>query len=223
MASSFVGHPVLFHATTLGSKVSVKPEDAIPVRVGDRELLCLEVWYRCVFDHANRYLLVDESAIKVYGGKAMRGDPLFRYEYDRSSANDLPSAHLHVHAHRDHFVLAMALGGESGARRRQSLQSAGSLDSVKMADLHFPLGGHRFRPGFEDVLQMLHTEFGAVAGPTWLRVLKTTREAYRRSQTASVVRDCPSEAVRVLREMGYDVREPGSGPAVDRTDRLHAF
>ena len=92
-----------------------------------------------------------------------------------------------------------------------------------MSRIHFPTGGHRFRPTLEDVLQMIEEEFGAKPGPTWPQVLRANRVQWRRQQTGAAVRDCPSEAVRVLEELGYGVRPPAEGPAPDRDDRLAAY
>lgn len=64
---------------------------------------------------------------------------------------------------------------------------------------HFPTGGSRFRPSIEDVLEVTRVEFDLeVDNNIWKPRLKEAREKWRRIQTASVVRDCPDEALRVL-------------------------
>lgn len=70
---------------------------------------------------------------------------------------------------------------------------------------------------------MIEEEFGAKPGPTWPEVLHANRVRWRRHQTGAAVRDCPSEAVRVLEELGYAVGPPAEGPIQDRNDRLAAF
>ncbi|CAM2813274.1 MULTISPECIES: hypothetical protein [Dermacoccus] len=77
-----------------------------------------------------------------------------------------------------------------------------------MDELHFPLGGARFRPALEDVLQMLVEEFGVDAVDGWRKHLAQGRERWRRIQTRAVVRDAPDEAVATLRALGYLVTEP---------------
>jgi hypothetical protein len=42
-------------------------------------------------------------------------------------------------------------------------------------------------------------------------VLAEGRERWRRRQIGMLVRDAPAEAVRVLRELGYDIRPPATG------------
>lgn len=222
LTSAFVDGSTPFVVQNAGTKIWVSPANPLVLSTGGRTLLNLRIGYRCMLDHTGRYLVVDESWIKVRGGPHPKGDPLFRYEYDRALPDDLPAAHVHVHAHRDHLVMAMALAAEAGAPRRVTRHDD-FTGGARMPALHFPVGGHRFRPGLEDVLQMLHTEFGVDVGPDWSDVLLAARARYRRDQTGTAVRDCPVEAVRVLRELGYVVEEPMVGPSPDRIDRLHAF
>lgn len=88
-------------------------------------------------------------------------------------------------------------------------------------DVHFPMGGHRFRPCLEDVLHMLIEEFGIDRQSETFQALEEGRIAWRRKQARSVVRDDPESAVNALRQLGYDVdwrHESGEPPV--RWDRL---
>jgi hypothetical protein len=221
--SAFVGQTVPFKATSSGSRFVVSDDtDGIMIPVGDGGTLALEVNYRCELDGAGRYLKVLSSKVAVYAGSRPKGDPLFRYEYVHDQGEGLPAGHLHVHAHRDQFTRVMTLAAISGASRRQAARDS-ELEAARMSRIHFPTGGHRFRPTLEDVLQMIEEEFGAKPGPTWPEVLRANRVQWRRHQTGAAVRDCPSEAVRVLEELGYLVTTPAGGPVKDRVDRLAAF
>jgi hypothetical protein len=75
-----------------------------------------------------------------------------------------------------------------------------------MSDLHFPVGGSRFRPSLEDVLDMLVRELGVDHEPGWRDALATGRERWRRMQIRAVVRDAPGEAIAVLEKLGYEIR-----------------
>jgi hypothetical protein len=75
-----------------------------------------------------------------------------------------------------------------------------------MSDLHFPVGGSRFRPSLEDVLDMLVRELGVDHQPEWHDALSAARERWRRVQVAAVVRDAPGEAISALAKLGYEVR-----------------
>lgn len=221
--SAFVGHTIPFKATNSGSRFVVADDtEGIVVPVGGGGLLALEVSYRCELDGEGRYLKVLNSKIAVYAGRRPKGDPLFRFEYVHDQGEGLPVGHLHVHAHRDQFTRVMTLAAMDGASRRQVAPDA-ELEAARMSRIHFPTGGHRFRPTLEDVLQMIEEEFGAAPGPTWPTVLRANRIQWRRQQTGAAVRDCPSEAVRVLHELGYTVTDPEEGPKPDREDRLATF
>lgn len=70
----------------------------------------------------------------------------------------------------------------------------------------------------------VHAERGAFSSlPGWQAAIVEGRERWRRKQIGSVVRDAPGEAVRVLEELGYEVRPPASGARPDRNDRLRQW
>lgn len=87
-----------------------------------------------------------------------------------------------------------------------------------MSDLHFLVGGSRFRPGLEDILDMLVRELG-VDHEEWREALVSGRERWRRMHIRAVVRDAPEEAIAALRQLGDEVRLPDglSEPQVDVT------
>jgi hypothetical protein len=91
-----------------------------------------------------------------------------------------------------------------------------------MAEVHFPLGGRRFRPALEDVLQMLVEEFGIEAVEGWEHRLQSAREAWRRSQIKAAIRDAPEDAAIALRELGYNIAPPDEAVA-DNEDALRQY
>lgn len=201
-----------------GRRFTVKqqPETGIPLLVNGEQLLTLKVSFWCVWDSEGRFLAIDKSSIGVFAAASER-QPLFRYEYERG-ASTVPAAHIHIHAHRDALTYVMARSGHGtkrGAKRAQGSNVPG------MQELHFPVGGHRFRPCLEDVLEMLLDEFG-VDGACDARVeLRKGRMRWRQTQTKSVVRDDTQSAIAALEDLGYSVILPGgeAEPAI-RTDRL---
>lgn len=221
---AFLGRAVSLHIASGEQHLTIAPPQGeyLSLSIRGRTLLSLELSYRCHFDHRQQYLAVKQSHLKVHAGHRPHGDPLFRYEYVHEQQGQLPSAHLHVHGHRDQFTRVMTLAGEAGVPRRKP-DALDSAEVARMAKLHFPLGGPRFRPCLEDVLQMVQIELGVDTGPDWPSRLNAARANYRRQQTGAVVRDCPAEAVRVLRELGYEVSDPPGGAHPERLDRLQAF
>lgn len=179
------------------------PATGIPLRVDGDPILTLKVEYYCCLDGHSRYLAVDEAKIHVFAGAEAKKDPLFRYEYVRAAPDDIPAAHIHVHAHRDGLSHTLS---KVGSQTKRGRARAAAREVPRMADLHFPVGGHRFRPCLEDVLEMLVTELGVDHPDGAIAALRAGREEWRRSQARTVVRDAPDEAIAVLEEAGYRVR-----------------
>jgi len=165
----------------------------VPLYVQSERLATLEISFRCCLDSVARYLAVEQSSF------VLRADldrtPIIRFDY-RRDMNVAPHAHIQVHAHR-------------GALSHL-LSRAGHPAPHDMSSLHIPVGGSRFRPCLEDLLQFLIVEchFDHIDG--WEQAVEAGRERWRRRQVAAITRDVPTEAVRVLRELGYTVEPPGT-------------
>ncbi|HEX3002979.1 MAG TPA: hypothetical protein VHO27_02115 [Angustibacter sp.] len=198
-----------------GFTVRQHPSEGIPLTVAGQPLLRLAVSYKCTTDGPGHYLAVEESAIKVVAD-GQSNEPLFRYEYDRNAVDDMPAAHFQVHAHRDAFFHVMSRTGEA---TRRGKRRARSDTMARLDDLHFPVGGHRFRPCLEDVLEMLVTEFGIDSTPQDRQRLRQGREEWRRKQARAVIRDAPEEAVAILRSLGYSVDLPEGTPQPESNAR----
>jgi len=156
--------------------VRQQPADGIPLAVDGVVVLRLRASFDCGWDHTGRFLAVRRStmAVTVEGTE----EPLFRYDYDAGSDDKVPAAHLNVHGHRDELVFAMmAAGHRLRGRARTAAVRRGQVPRV--STLHFPLGGHRFRPSFEDVLEMLVREFGLDTRPGWRAAVCAGRARWR--------------------------------------------
>ncbi|NVI89229.1 hypothetical protein [Actinomadura sp. BRA 177] len=199
--------------TTFASDSELPPP--ITITIGNVPRLELSLTLKGVWDGAKDYLAIEESkaAVRMAGGKA---EPLFRWEYIRHPKSNIPGAHFQIHAHRDEVVYMLLTGRRANRRIKDRVNQ---LDSPRpripqLSNLHFPVGGPRFRPCLEDVLQFLVEEFGIDCEENWKKVLCEGRRGWRRMQTGVVVRDCPDEAVRVLRDLGYKIEEPDEKPPV---------
>lgn len=190
--------------------VEQDPPKGIPLAVDGVVVLRLRASFDCGWDHTGRFLAVRRSTMSVAAEGA--DEPLFRYDFDAGSDDKVPSAHLNVHGHRDELVFAMmAAGHRLRGRARTSAVRRGQVPRV--STLHFPLGGHRFRPSFEDVLEMLVREFGLDTRPGWRAAVCSGRTRWRAVQLRAAVRDDPAGAAEALGDLGYAVRPaPGHGP-----------
>lgn len=181
-------------------------QTSVPLRVGNDWSAGLTLRFGCRPDSSGRYMAVTNSAMAVWSAKER--NPLFRLEY-QDDMRTKPACHWQVHAERGALSHVLTMGGHN----RPTLLSA----------LHIPVGGARGRPGLEDFLEFVIVEIGADASDDWKETLNRSREGWRRRQIATAVRDVPSEAVRVLMELGYSVTDPVDGPAPTRAETLRAW
>ncbi|MFI1314462.1 hypothetical protein ACH4TS_30670 [Streptomyces albidoflavus] len=218
-----------FSAITRGTRILVAPLEqdgvsvaSIPVTIDQVPCLQLHVQHLCCWDTAGQYLATDKADVKVFFENTNL-EPLLRYEYVRKSRNP-PGAHLQVHAHRDELAYLLRL-----AERKQSTPSGkfrrGKLPRI--SEIHFPVGGHRFRPGLEDVLLLLEREFAIDVQPGWRKIVDAETQKWRLLQLRAAVRDAPDVAAAVLRDhLGYTVIPPESEglpaprPAAEKDSRL---
>ncbi len=202
-------------------RVRQEPASGIVLCDENGPILLLAVDYKCIYDGHNEYMAISKAKIHVFVEPDGRA-PLFRYEYDRDKVPTLPAAHIQFHGTHDGLEKAMAECGDSTYRAKARKRGR---KQVRLEDLHFPVGGSRFRPTLEDVLEMLIEEFGVkpVASVRAARkALADAREDWRRTQIATVVRDAPSEAAATLEELGYTVTPPRPAPK-DKRGRLRAL
>lgn len=202
--------------------VRQEPREGVVLLVEGEPLLRLEVDFQCVLDGHDRFLAVEKSEIHVFVEPEGR-QPLFRYEYVRRMSSTVPAAHIQFHGVHPDLEKLMVKGG---TRTRRSKKRRKGGQRIMLSDLHFPVGGSRFRPCLEDVMEMLIEEFAidTVQEVKAARAaLAESREAWRRRQVATVVRDAPSEAVRVLKELGYQIELPPDGVHPDKPEKLRAL
>lgn len=136
------------------------------------------------------YLTVAKSAYVVSAG-----DPpveLFHYDYERDKPN-YPDAHMQVLA-----------GGPTWAE----LLAASGKNPDSLGKLHLPVGGKRYRPALEDIIEALIVEGILAPEAGWERVLEDGRSKFRRSQLKAAIRRDPDTAVAALQALNYTVIEP---------------
>ena len=157
--------------------------------IGRRKALaCLWVAYLLQLDDEQRHIAVTKSGFTV----SLATDServLFRYDYVRESdpPNPYPAAHVQVAGHADDLVALAEARGQPGKL---------------LKDFHFPVGGRRYRPILEDVIEFLVVEGLADAWPGWERVIQEAREEWEEKQLRAAVRRNPAAALAQLREDG---------------------
>lgn len=207
--------------------VSQDPASGITLLVGQEPVLTLTAQFRCTWDGHGRYLAVHWSRIAVFPRDDLGTNPLLRYDYVKNMRPGLPAAHLQVHGSHEALSEILRDAGRGSRKGKRRVKSIAAGRTPALSELHFPVGGHRFRPCLEDILAVLMEEFGVTpAGDrdAALEALAEGRETWRRTQIGAAVRDAPDEAIRVLQDLGYDVQlREGCEEPRPQTARLRAL
>lgn len=195
--------------------VAQEDKSGVPLCRGGRPILRLEFSARVTTDRHKVHLKTVASRVGVFadGGTL----PVFRYEFEETKGRGpRPAAHLQFHGSHPDLQRAMP-----GTRSRSTPRKG---DRPDVADLHFPVGGTRFRPCLEDVLEMLILEFGLQEDPEErsrsLAALRRGREAWRRRQLQAAIRDDPQSSAEQMRQLGYRVVWPGRDPEPQPSPKL---
>lgn len=212
-----------FHAIQLSAaKMSVttydgpNPDSACRIALfmsGERTAE-LDVRFRCCWDSAGQFLAVEESSFQVYA--AGINDPLFRVEYERRGTHWPPGAHFHVHGHRNEIAWLQRL-----SERGRPGEKTSRMQAPRMAEIHFPVGGHRMRPGLEDLVWILAEEMAIDLRPGGREVLAAAVKRWRERQLAAAVRDRPDVAADVLRNLGWEITPPEEDSSQPSGGKLH--
>lgn len=168
----------------------------MPVTVRGIHRLDLRVRLWCTWDHTGRYLAIDDSqfAINLVDVK----EPLLRVEYERP----IQAAHLHVHA-------------ESAALAHLLTVAEVTAKLPKVQVLHLPVGGPRFRPCLEDVVEFAVVELGADAREGWGDAVSEGRDRWRLIQLKAAIRDRLRAEPRSAANLHQLVDDIAAGLAVD--------
>lgn len=184
--------------------VDNQPSDVPLVRVcdeADAPALFLRVRYTVEMDVEDRYLQVCTSSlglwVDVTAGKN-KPRPVVRVEYDREPQKpDRASAHVHLHANSPELAWVYGSCGHA---------------APNLHDLHFPVGGRRFRPTIEEFLLFLDREnLFTDWNDGWKAELLVSLAEWEQRQARATARRYPEAVARELRVLGYTVSAQSDG------------
>lgn len=159
-----------------------------PLRIDGRPPTAyLRVGYRFEFDREEQFLTVAESTIAACADSDGRLE-LFHYDYDRVPTNEYPNPHVQVL-------------GESAAL--DAISHRAPQAATALGDLHLPVGGRRFRPTLEDVIELLVTQNLAIPRPNWRDAVDEHRKTWEMTQLKAAVRNHPQWALEELTRLGH--------------------
>ena len=182
----------------IGSGISKRRSVSLPITISPSDkkaVVFLYLLHSYEPDPEGVWLTMTQSTMSLYTSPAMEDDELVvGIDYARNPGNQFPGAHLHVAGKRDDLD-AIYLGDERKTR--------------KLRDLHFPVGGKRFRPSLEDLVEFMVTEEMVDPRPGWEQEVKKHRARWEAIQLKAAVRRNQEDAAVALREAGWDVTPPG--------------
>lgn len=192
-----IGAVVSGNVAVVGYRVSRKSPapEPIPLTISRKPAsLFLYVAHTLVIDEWARFLANQRSTYSLQDGDGDSGRTLLTYDYVRDPPNEYPAAHLHVY----------------GAGAFDHLISLAETRPNKTADLHIPVGGRRFRPCLEDLIEFCVLEGLVEPRIAWADVLTESRDVYHKRQLAAAVRRSPDQAATALRHNGWTVEPPAA-------------
>lgn len=198
-----LGADVQIVSVRFGDRYAVRPagDDArqqrIPLTVNGQHLADLSLALYQTLDHSGRHLKTTRSDFGVFS--TLDRTPLVRLEY-RSDMREDPVCHWQFHAERGAFTHLLSIANSNDARRVPTPHD--------LSKVHLPVGGERFRPGLEDLIEMLIRDCGVDSVDGWREALAAGRERWRRRQFRTAVRDLQDEAASVLKAHGWTIDPP---------------
>lgn len=150
--------------------------------VGKEKQVHLGLWYELQLDDRG-FLAVQTSVISIYLGSDRRQE-LLHFDYERDKPHGYPEAHLQVIAGSDAW---------------SDLLSGRLAANDSLSKLHLPVGGRRFRPALEHVVEFLIRE--SLVTPTnnsWEANLEASRKEFEIKQLRAAVWRNPDVARAAL-------------------------
>lgn len=160
------------------SKQDLDLRKCIAVTIGAEPKIWLGFSMRLEQDFEDKYLMVRQS-IMLLSASADPADTLLHYDYERDKPDDYPDAHLQICATSDVWT-------------QVSVRTDGSERLLER--MHLPVGGRRFRPTLEDIVEFLITEKLAHPKNGWKQAVHAGREGFRQKQLRAAIRRDPETA-----------------------------
>lgn len=167
------------------SKSNPTQPTAFPLRIDRKKPRAwMNLSFQVRMDKEARYLTVHSSYCGIFSDEDL-ATCLCHFDFEREK-EQYTAAHLQVHGASPALE---ALNRDSDARR--------TLDK-----LHFPVGGKRFRPSLEDIIEFLVAERLAEAKQGYDKVLEAGRERFQIKQLRAAMRRHPEVVEEFFREQG---------------------
>ncbi|MDE0268107.1 MAG: hypothetical protein OXI96_03600 [Acidimicrobiaceae bacterium] len=142
-------------------------------------------------DESSRWLTTTKSSYTLQHNNTE--DSIFAYDFVRTPPNKFPAAHFHIY-------------GES--KRLKCVLNDANRTKDKPADFHLPVGGRRFRPCLEDIIEFCILEGLVTSRDNWQQALEESRSLYYKTQLKAAAQRAPEVIAAVLKNNGWTVLPP---------------
>lgn len=175
-------------------RASLKASKVLYLGKGRSERASISCEYDLCVNSTGKHLAVDSSSFNVEFKANKRPVPIVRFEYERQARNK-PVQHFQFHAESLPLAILLARAGRYDIAAQQQ-------------DVHFPMGGHRYRVCLEDVIELVIREFNAESNPEWETRVRDGRRKFRERQTDTIIRKNLGRSVEMLEELGFKIEPP---------------
>ncbi|MDE0268338.1 MAG: hypothetical protein OXI96_04790 [Acidimicrobiaceae bacterium] len=132
--------------------------DCVPLTVSRSPAhLYLNILHTLELDNSGTFLATSKSTYTLQGDNETSS--ILTYDFVRKPPNEFPEAHIHLHGESDVLV---------------GMLNASGREKSKTADLHLPVGGRRFRPCLEDIIEFCILERLITPRDSWKEALNTS-------------------------------------------------
>lgn len=170
---------------TLGcglSRTNLTPE-GFPLGLDQKKpRVWMNLSYQVRMDDEKRYLTVQSSFCGIFSDESLE-TCLCHFDYERDKEH-YTEAHLQIH-------------GVSPALESLNRKPDGKRPLDK---LHFPVGGRRYRPSLEDIVEFLVAERIVDGRDGWERVVAEGRDRFQRKQLRAAMRRNTALVEEFMRE-----------------------
>jgi predicted transport protein len=153
--------------------------------------LYLGLSYQLDVDSTGKFLAVSTSFVGLFCDEDMDRE-LFHSDYERDKrdkAHGYPEAHLQVEASSADWCEVLSACQEPSDRDRS------------LSHLHLPVGGRRFRPTLEDMLEFVIVERLVDGHDGWIEAIANSRAGFDETQLRAAVRRNPEIARDALQNL----------------------
>ena len=189
--------PIMVRKTTavIGYKIAATDLETkgIAVTIGGGPKAYLGISYRLEADHEAKFTRVQSSLVGLFADPDL-DQALVHYDYERNKPDGYPEAHLQIDA-------------ESQA---WNIIRPKNLKDREFSKLHFPVGGRRYRPTVEEIIEFLIVEVKVKSRDGWELAVEVGRKRFEERQLRAAIRRQPELAFDQLKKEGRLI--PGSKP-----------